>query len=78
MAKDWVSFTEILEIVPYSRASIKRLIKEKALKYAYHYIDKRLPGRKRPTYGFSVLRMKEYLAEKPNERLIGSGESLKA
>ena len=71
MTKDWVSFTEILEILPYGRDSVKRLIKEQALKYGYHYIDKRLPDRKRPTYAFSVLRMKEFIAERPDQRLVG-------
>jgi hypothetical protein len=69
--QEFVSTAKILEFIPYCDWSLRALVREGALKYGYHYIDKRLPGRKRPTYAFSILRMKEYCREKHDERLIG-------
>lgn len=68
ISEQWLSPTKIAELVPLRPCSIRALIKGGHLKHGYHYIDKRLPGRERATYVVNVLRMKEFLAQRPELR----------
>lgn len=68
MNDQWVSPNKLATLVPLKACSIRALIKEGHLKHGYHYIDKRLPGRERPTYVLNVLRFKEFLAKCPELR----------
>lgn len=65
---NWVSTTEILESVPYCRHTLYEMVKDGSLRHGYHYLDKRRKGKKRPTYVFSPLRMKEFIAQRPELR----------
>lgn len=66
--EQWVSPSKLAELIPWKPHTIRQLIKEGHLKHGYHYIDKRLPGRERPTYALNVLRIKEFIAMRPERR----------
>lgn len=64
----WVTTTQILKTVPYCRHSLYALINDGTLKHGYHYLDKRKPKAKRPTYVFSPEKMSEFITETPEKR----------
>ena len=66
--EQWVTPKELAKIIPWRPWTIRQLIREGHLKHGYHYIDKRLPGRERPTYVLNIFRIKEFLAMRPELR----------
>ena len=66
--EQWLSPTQLSQHIPLKPWSIRALIKEGTLKHGYHYIDKRVTGKQRPTYVLNLLRMKEFLSLSPEKR----------